>query len=105
MRGEKYWWNAQCEVTLGILVSTVDEAVEQTIDIITATLKGDPSRTHSPDNCIDRECDYTISWHDYIPWMHRPQRTCSEGYYTIVLFFVVLNLTPILLYCCCSALS
>ena len=58
------------------------------IDIITTTLKG--ARTHSPDNSIDRECDYTISWHDYVPWTHRPQHTQhtrSEGYYTVVLFF------------------
>ena len=75
------------------------------IDIITATLKGDPSRTHSPDNRIDHECDYTISWYDYVPWTHHPQRTRSKGYYTVVLFFVVSNLMSILLCCCCSALS
>ena len=78
------------------------------INIITATLKGDPVRTHSPDNSIDHECDYTISWHDYVPWTHRPQHTqCtrSKGYYTIVLFFVVSNSMSILLYCCCSTLS
>ena len=71
------------------------------IDIITTTLDGDPARTHSPD-C---ECDYTISWHDYVPWTHHPQHTHSEGYYTIILFFVVSNLMSILLYCCCSVLS
>ena len=63
------------------------------------------AHTHSPDNSIDRECDYTISSHDYVPWTHRPQCTHSEGYYTVVLFFVVSNSTSILLYCCCSALS
>ena len=73
-------------------------AKNRPIDIITATLDGDPPRTHS----LDHECDYTISWHDYVPWTHRPQHTCSEGYYTVILFFVVSNSTSILLY---SALS
>ena len=35
-------------------------AKNRTVDIITATLDGDPAHTHSH----DRECDYTISWHD-----------------------------------------
>ena len=35
-------------------------AKNRTVDIITATLNGDPVRTHSHDH----ECDYTISWHD-----------------------------------------
>ena len=80
------------------------------IDIITTTLKGDPACTHSPDNSIDRECDFTISWHDYICttdtlFPAHPAHPLWGVLHLFFFFFLVSNSTSILLYCCCSMLS